>query len=119
MPGSGYRKAVVLAMGATAAALILVGSMLRVGFLFILVGVISILLGIVYYWRRSDPSRVTTRPFWLLLECSLIFFGGAAYGVMQSCRDGWHWSDVFALAFPIGLGIYLLWFALRIRRKLG
>lgn len=119
MRGAGYRKAIASAMAATAVALIFVGSIFRIRFLIILLAIISILLCIVYFWKRSDPSRGTKKAFWYALECSLVFFGGAAYGVMQSYRDGWHWSNVLALAFPVGLGVYSLWFALRLRRKSG
>lgn len=114
----GTRQYVILgAMGASLVAIVIVGSVYQIGLFFILVGALSVLLAIIYVWRRFGSAQSKPKVFWAVLDASLIFFTGAAYGIVESLREGWQWADLLYLIVPVLMGSYLLWFALRIRRK--
>jgi hypothetical protein len=117
MPNAFYYRVPILAMVASVVILIIGGSILRIGSLFIIVATASILLAAIYVWNSLHSPQTPQKTFWIALEASLIFFGGAVYGVVQSLREGWQWTDLLFFVFPIAMGAYLLWFAFKIRRK--
>ena len=105
-----------VAMGFSVIAIVVAGSMFRVALLFIIIGALAVLLGAVYTWQGSKSEVARDKRFWALIKASVIFVGGAEYGIVESLREGWRWVDLLFLIVPTGLAAYLIWYAFRLRR---
>jgi hypothetical protein len=117
MPRASRGYLIVAVMGASLVAIVVMGWAFHIGLLFVLVAGLSVLFAMGYAWRRSRTAQPNPKIFWAVLEASLVFFAGALYGIVESLREGWQWTDLLYLVVPVALGSYLLWFAMRIRRK--
>ena len=117
MAKGNQQNLILSAMGAWAVMIAVAGSIFHIGIVIVVAAVSSLLLVMVFIWRRSRATQPISKTFWAVLEASLIFFAGALYGFWESLREGWRWTDLLYLIFPLAMGSYLLWFALRIRRK--
>lgn len=105
------------AMGASLVAIVVMGRVFHIGLLFIFFAVLAVFLAMGYAWKRLRSVQSKSKMFWSVLEASVVFFAGAVYGIVESLREGWQWTDLLYLIVPVAMGSYLLWFALRIRRK--
>jgi uncharacterized membrane protein len=117
MPNTNHQRITMLALSATIMSLIVVGRLFHIGFLYVAVGVVSILFAILYTWTRSLQPRPPTKTFWVVLEAGIVFVCGAIYGAVQAWRGGWQWGDLIALLFPLVMGTLLVRFAFKILHK--
>ncbi len=106
----------VVAMGISAVAIAIVGSMFHVAPLFVAIGVFVVLLGAIYAWQRLKSEDVHGKRFWVFIKASVVFVGGAVYGIIETVREGWQCTNLVFLVVPTSLAAYLIWCALRLRR---
>ncbi len=111
------RNFVLLVMAATSIPITIIEVILHVGFPIICISVVSVLLGATYAWRRSRSTQSTSKRFSRLVECSLILFVGAIFGVTLSLKEGWRWVDLWYVGFPFAFACFPLWYAFKIRRS--
>ena len=110
------RKIPVIAMVAAAGAIFIAGNIFRMAPLVIAIGVVAVLFGALYAWKRSQRKVPREKGFWIVLKAGLIFAGGAIYGAAQSLREGSQWVDLLSLIVPAGIAGALIWYSFRLRR---
>lgn len=63
-------------------------------------------------WRREKVARR-----WEIFAVGALFLIGGFVGMIQSVQEGWPWIDRVPLLVPLSLGIYVIWFAFKARRR--
>jgi hypothetical protein len=106
----------VIGMGISAVGIVIAGGMFHVAPLFVSIGVLAVLLAGVYSWQGLKSGDAYNEPFWALIKASVVFVGGAVYGIGEVVREGWQWANFLILVVPTSLAAYLIWHALRLRR---
>lgn len=112
------RKYLIASMGLTVLSIIVAGRIFKVGWLYITVPVLCVLIATIWFGKRlySSPRR-NESGFWVLIMLSVIFSGTTAHFLVESIREGWRWGDVVDLIFPALMVPYLLWFAFKYQRR--
>ncbi len=112
------RYSFVIIVYVVAATLVTVSALaLHFRTLYLVASVLAIVIGGVYAWRRFATPSKPGSSFAVFVRGSLIFFGGAAYGVTLWYHDGWQWSGCLYALYPLAIAGLLLWVAFRMRRK--
>lgn len=105
-------------MGLTVLSIVVAGRIFKVGWLYLAVPVLFVLIGTIWFGKRlySSPRR-NENSFWTFILLSAVFSGTTAHFLLVSIREGWRWGDVEDLIFPAAMVPYLLWFAFKYQRK--
>jgi hypothetical protein len=110
-----YIPAVVLAFSAIAISVVGIMSHLPTSAV-VIVSLIVLFLAILSlrYWR---PVGETGTQFWIFLAVGILFSLGGTVGLVRLLGTGWQWSEGLPLAVPLGLGLCVIWFTLKIRSR--
>jgi NADH:ubiquinone oxidoreductase subunit 5 (subunit L)/multisubunit Na+/H+ antiporter MnhA subunit len=102
---------------ATLAAIVVLDRVYHIGLFYMAIGVATYVLITFYVLRPLRSPDTPRKAFWIFVKCSLIFFGGAAYGIVLWWRDGRPWIELLMVMWPLAMATFLLRYAFKARRK--
>lgn len=111
MKTSSAKRLLALTFLASAIAVLIVSVLTRQSVTFICAAAGPLLILFIISIARTYQTRGQLR-FWNSIVVGLVFLCGGAYGVAHLLEQRERWPDILPLVIPIGLGLYILRFAL-------